>query len=172
MEQIANEMRCRIFAAYWGANCNQVMGATGKIIRISDLSVTVEFGENKTSSCELRDCKLILKPLSSISDEDAIEVAKILLPNYFANMQKGWLVSRDYAVTGYPYIKVHHPKKVSSVQIDPKLVNFDIDGMEDRETGSHDMKPAATIDYLRSKSYDCGYGSIPSLITAQIAISA
>ena len=45
-----------------------------------------------------------------------------------------------------------------SVQIDATLINFDVDGMEDRVTGQHDMKPVEVIDYLRSRSYNIGYG--------------
>ena len=114
--------------------------------------------------------QLLLTPLSKISDEDAVEVAKILIPQCFLNTKKGWQVSRNYTTTGYPYIKIHHPKKVYSVQIDCTLVNFDIDDMEDRVTASCDAKPVALTDYLRSKGYDCGHGSIPSLIAAGVAV--
>ena len=32
------------------------------------------------------------------------------------------------------------------------------------------LRQTEIIDYLRSNSYDCGYGDIPSLIAANIAI--
>ena len=119
-----------------------------------------------------QDCKLILTPLASISDDDAIEVARIILPAHFVGRKTGWIVSRDNQVNKYTYLKVWNPKKVCSVQIDTALVNFDVDGEHDRETGQYDMSPVAVVDFLREKGYDCGYGPFKSLINVGIAIDA
>lgn len=96
---------------------------------------------------------LLLKNLSAISDEDAVDVAKIILPLAFERRTKGWEVIRDYAITGYPYIKIRHKFVTHEVQIDTTLVNFDVDSMEDRVTGQMDMKPCYVIDFLRSRGY-------------------
>lgn len=147
-------------------------GKSYKIVGVSEWegNLQVQTSENDTDWWNIDQCQLILTPLDKISDEDAVDVAKILIPQCFFNTQKGWQVSRNYTTTGYPYIKIHHPKKVYSVQIDCTLVNFDIDDMEDRVTASCDTKPVSIIDYLRSKGYDCGHGSIPNLIAAGVAV--
>lgn len=171
------EFLARCFAAYTGCritcpgksfipNKNSSDGKGGIILSPSILADCHE------GAFHYSDFKLKLRPLSAITDDDAIEVAKILLPQCFANCKNGWQVSRDFTITGYPYIKIHHQKKVFSVQIDCKLVNFDVQDMEDSVTSSTDMKPAVVIDYLRSIGIDCGYAHIPSLIAAGIAISA
>lgn len=38
------------------------------------------------------------------------------------------------------------------------MIGLNNHGMEDRVTGQHDMKPVEVIDYLRSRSYNIGYG--------------
>lgn len=176
--EISNELRARIFAAHMPCAI-KVGDETRKLIGVGWGEGDLQIAEWPDESCEslsdwicnFDDCKLILKPLEQISDADCIEVAKILIPQCFERRTKGWAVRRDFTVTDYPYIKIHHALIMYSVQIDPKLVNFDVDNMDDRETGAHDMRPAAIIDFLRSKSYDCGYGNIPSLIKENIAVS-
>lgn len=171
MEQ---KLTAQIYSAYYGAKV--LIGdslAPDNVALFTENSICT--GRNKIDVelwYKISSAKLILTPLSSITDEHAIEVAKIIMPLCFFNRKLGWKVARNYAVTGYPYIKVWHPKKVLSLQIDPSIVGFDVDNMEDRETGRHDMKPVETIDYLRSKSYDLGYGNIKSLIESGIAISS
>ena len=88
-------------------------------------------------------CQLILKKLEDISDEDAIEVAWILDVNYSNNPDS----EQWYDLDG--------------------LINYVKEEIID---GSRLADVVELIDYLRSKSYDCGYGSIPSLIEAGIAI--
>lgn len=97
--------------------------------------------------------QLILKPLSKISDEDAIEVAKIALPLPFHRHTKGWKVTRDFAITGWPYIKVHNPKNVYSFQIDCTCCWFSIYNMDQSCTQESDIHIVDIIDYLRSHSY-------------------
>ena len=172
------KLTAQIAAAYFDAKVyihDDRLHPSNKIQSIIGVTKTkIVYSESSSSFFDgwfhISACQLILKKLEDISDEDCLEVAKILLPVPFERRTKGWVVSRDFTITGYPYIKIHHPMIVYSVQIDAKLVNFDIDNTEDRETGAHDMKPTAIIDYLRSKSYDCGYGAIPNLIDAGIAI--
>lgn len=171
--EISNELRARIFAAYWGSKVKiDYPSSNFPQYTVVDKLFHSKL-QNKTESLatHYKWNKLILTPLCDITDDDAIEVAKILIPQCFERRAKGWQISRDFTVTGYPYIKIHHRLIMYSVQIDPRLVNFDLDNMDDRETGAHDMKPTTVIDFLRSKSYDVGYGDIPSLIDAGVAVS-
>lgn len=106
-------------------------------------------------------CQLLLTPLSSITDEDAIEVAKIDLG----------------ALNGFEVIKVKRYN--TSIEIDYRWIS-DNESLNLKDGYSYSgwgmgFKPQTyspqITDYLRSKSYDCGYGSIPSLLTAAIAIN-
>lgn len=173
-----NDFLCKMFAAYMCCQIENNSTIVGYNVGFAQGIQTSNNGEIKLLMksdkqhqwISISNCKLILAPLRHISDEHAIEVTKLLIPNCFLNQKSGWKVSRDFTISGYPYIKIHHPKKVYTIQIDPILVNFDVDNMEDRETGGHDMKPASIIDFLRSKSYDCGFMEIPSLIEAGLAL--
>lgn len=94
-----------IAAAYWDAEINlgnKYVDADAIGCLQADISAWHE-------------CKLLLSPLSAISDEHAVEVANI--------------------------------------------------------TEKKDFSASEITDYLRSKGYDMGYGSIPSLIEAGIALN-
>lgn len=81
--------------------------------------------------------------LSEITDEHAVEVAKIVAPNI-----------QD----------LHHLKNIGTNVI------IDIsNGHTIIEVGA--ITFTAVIDYLRYKHYDLGYMHIPSLITAGLAIN-
>lgn len=166
MNKISNEERESVFHAYHKAQVEcKPYGETlrteiGSIKGVQDGLVNVKIPKwQSITSIQYDKCQLLLRNLSSITDEDAIEVARIIVPLMFVNTKKGWIVSRYITVTGYLYVKIHHHKKVWSVQIDVQLVNFDVDGMEERCTRENDMKPVAVIDFLRSKGYNIGYGS-------------
>ena len=135
----SNEFLERVFAAYWGVDCrykNEFGTFEPKVDRQF-------FGNNKLGN----DYKiqLLLTPLSQISDEDAIEVARILGLSYNNDPESecyydlGGLIA-DLTSNSEDYIKMH----------------FNGSGI--------------LIDHLRSRGYDCGYGEIPSLIEAGIAI--
>ena len=117
MEQ---KLTAAIAASYFGADviCAPYGGQpnrkiTGTMIGLNNHGIDIKFPEWQSPHQIATDqCQLILTPLSKISDEDAVEVAKIIMPFCFTNRKNGWKVTRDYAVTGYPYIKIHHPKKV------------------------------------------------------------
>lgn len=172
-KQMVKQLTLQIAAAYLGATVKTKEGLHGTLVGVfkPHNSLNIELGDGSISIGHIiSDCNLVLPHISSITNEDAIEVAKILIPQCFQRRTKGWIVSRDFTITGYPYIKIHHQMIAYTVQIDPTLVNFDVDNMEDRETGGHDMKPVSIIDFLRPK-YDCGHGDITSLIKAGIAIN-
>lgn len=120
----------------------------------------------------ISDCQLLLTPLSEISDEDAIEVAKLAISNSEIKDFKAVQIRReDYGVK--VIIEWFGKEGLSMYWVfitNNRLPQFL------KRTGStlaelHYQFPIQAIDYLRSKSYDCGYGSIPSLLTAAIAIN-
>lgn len=68
-------------AKYWGAKIYSLphLPTVGQCVGIISEVVHVKYVEWKhTVPIQISDCKLILRPLSKITDEDAIMVAKIL----------------------------------------------------------------------------------------------
>ena len=121
-------------------------------------------GTNPNLSCEshtyISDCKLILKPLSLISDEDAIEVAKIYCPFFdFSGVIKSEVFQSK---------RIFH--KTGSICLMPDLSGsiYDFDGLNICDLNY--FRKEKVVDYLRSKSYDCGYGSEKSGIESGWAI--
>lgn len=75
--EITNEIKAKVMMQYWGHDLS-IPGYLGyELDGISELSVKA-FGRNNGmyELFKLDSCKLILKPLSSITDEDAIEAVK------------------------------------------------------------------------------------------------
>lgn len=141
-----NKEKARFFAQYYGQKVYRVEGKEG----------TCYLGGFGLSNPELS--HLLLKPLSSITDEDAILVTDIILGmNVINRYATPWKVTRDFAITGWPYIKVHHPKNIYSLNIDCNLCVFDLYNMEDSCTSEHDMKWCNVIDFLRSRGYALPY---------------
>jgi len=140
--EITPENRAKFFAQYWGQNIfhwkyPEYSTHENVIDKVS--AATVEY-----ANCG----SLLLKPLSSISDEDAIEVAKIACPELFHTRKSGHYVDRSQI----DWISVKHDYNYKSVDID-------IDGYVlvcDESDGSlYERNPnmVHAIDYLRSKGY-------------------
>lgn len=138
--EITPENKAKFFAQYWGQDVlsSDMYGDNGTIY-----SLTM-----KEDSCN--DKWLLLKPLSSISDEDAIEVAKIACPELFHTRKSGHYIERREFENGW--ITVKH-------DINYKSVDIDIDGYilvyNESDDGGYDRNPnmVHAIDYLRSKGY-------------------
>ena len=108
---ITNEERARIFAAYWGAEVFYEYNYDGKHQSTSSvLSVLMDNDDAKG--------QLLLKDLSQISDEDAIEVAKIigckqcgkdgiseLIPHLLYVMRNGDLIKGEVMVKVIDYLR-------------------------------------------------------------------
>ena len=90
---------------------------------------------------KISDCQLLLTPLAKISDEDAVEVAKIIKPEWKIEdaLDNNWADSFNAKI-------VRNLAKL------------------------YPQTAREMWDYLRSKSYDCGYGSDKSGIEAGWAI--
>lgn len=128
----------QIAGAYIGAQVEWQGNRTAKVIDVIDTKY-------------LADCRLILTPISAISDEDAVVVAKI--------------------------INAHHPHS-ECLKFDYSLVKL---GYQVEANYSSSLFNYDVTDYLRSDKrpdgtpkpvYDLGYMGIRSLIDAGIAISS
>lgn len=138
----------REFTPYLPCKCiDTITGNTVEVFGYSHDTGMVEFwamkGHNDSDWGNIEFFKLILTPLSEITDEDAIIVADLGASSGNGGITYGLQIIRD--------------------------IRFGRDGVLEVRNAKRFIK---IIDFLRSKSYDCGYGSIPSLITAGIAINS
>lgn len=143
----SKEFLAAMYGAYWGEDrvidiaCEQrfrdnIWHTSYGIKRLNSYSVPVG-----VSLSEI--IKLALKPLSSISDEDAIEVAKIASAYGVDN-----IITAENGRYLVGICKTHTDNWFSTYGIDWLMA----------------------FDYLRSKGYDCGFRDVSSLIEAGLAI--
>lgn len=114
----------------------------------------------------LDSCKLILTPLSEISDEHAIEVAKCFYPLSFkGNCNTGWIVQRDKI---YPneILNINHKCNAFSFNVD--LVDGNVTLYRDGEYDPGGSNVAA-VDKIREFWYMLPYKGV-DLFKAGIAI--
>lgn len=126
-------------------------------------------------------CQLILTPLSKITDEHAIEVALICKRDYHRHFVVSDIKSQYSETTekGYNILWITFDSLSTNIAGHSDINKHKI-GISSWGSVSHyfdgELSPVnmsrEIIDYLRSKSYDCGHGSIPSLIAAGIAIDS
>lgn len=134
MEEISNEERVRVFLAHLG--CSVIYGYNGRERR------GVVTGNSATDGLEIFDsrrtthlhhnvdpilCALLLTPLSKISDEDAIEVARTGRANFMT----------DHA-------GIHSGKQL-------------VFELWDQHPHIRPDRVVEITDYLRPKGYNCGY---------------
>lgn len=138
----------KIVATLTGVSVNDGLETTYKRRRKSITGDYVSgdylsFKPNGNHNTDALHCKPILTPLSEITDEDAVEVAKM----YY---------DKD----------IHHTigsgKNLIMHIIHPDVSNILV----------YSYSLIYILDYLRSRHYDCGYMHIPSLIAADLAISS
>lgn len=130
-----------MFATYWNSGVRYTYGHPNENIN-NELSSNVKNAIDNLNNLRYKDFKLILIPLSDITDNHALEVA-----NIFENdIVLEW--GEEFAIEVGKRI-VRDINKFPSQYLE-KYFNL--------------------LDYLRSKSYDCGYMNIPSLIQAGYAI--
>lgn len=136
------ENKAKFFAQYWG---QKVLSSSYHYPNIYE----VNRGNIRTEEQDF----LELKPISKISDEDAIEVARIVSPSLFfglGNNNKHY-VDRN---TEPDWISIKHNKKVISVDID-----FDGYIYEYHEDLGYTRPSKSFVgtDFLRSKGYALPY---------------
>jgi hypothetical protein len=167
----------QILGAYIGA---QVKATTesgefiGKIHSICHDIISIATGiegavPNITSEWFYFDqCQLILTPLSAISDEDALEVARIIYNKEFPT--SAWKLNRN----NYPDFVAFENKDdddysifFSSATEDPRDPCIEAFMPNNQHTTMF-----VVADYLRSKNYDLGHLEIKSLIEAGVAVDS
>lgn len=166
-----NEFLAAMFAAYWGTvvahPCDMCAFEYRGVRIISDVDPVRprmwgdwSGGTNPNMSCESYadwvDCKLILTPLSEISDEDAIEVAKIM----------GWEGCDEERCWLGTAAVLHYFTDFSGWE------DSEFDTAKNRNIVCYNYFVLSYIkiaDFLRSKSYDCGFRQYTSLIAAGFA---
>jgi hypothetical protein len=149
--EINNENKSKFFALYWGQS--------------------IGFVKNDMNGWEVGKCNFIdsieLKPLSSISDEDAIEVAKIC-----HQMDNGWeIVKRNNTEFGsvhlhrkgnvndiyHTSITFHYAEVIANHHFlkteDDDAVSFKVNIGKINQTEKKPVPYIAIVDYLRSKGY-------------------
>ena len=129
------ENKTKFFAQYWGQHLIIMDYFLRKIDHVTLYEIEA-------------DDILQLKPISKISDEYAIEVAKIVSPSLFlssGNDNKHFIDKSEK-----DWISVKHKRKIFSVDID--LDGYVYEYHED-EGYTRPSKSYAGTDYLRSKGY-------------------
>lgn len=178
-----NEFLSRMFAAYMG--CEAKYSSDDSIYTIGGVSISegmaqFEWSRNVDWWNITDETKLILSPLSAITDEHAIEVAKIVTKGYCRHFTEGQIT----------FGRVDETKRIGVFRngaVD-NIVSILPDGIL-YYTPEHDIKSTmgdlsvsnrvyfvpnaiSAYDFLRSKSYDCGFQHIKSLIEAGLALNS
>lgn len=168
-EQVTNEFLAGMFHAYAGCDAigqdarnTNFPHEKGHVVEVSRHSVTIE-STSGLHEFALFECEPILTPLSEISDEDAVEVAKIAKVSnpVITRQDYGILVSGDNGAEG----KRNHAR---TVRVYYRWSNTRV--MDGRFEVIEYCLPIA--DYLRSRGYDLGFMHIPSLIEAGLAVKS
>jgi len=141
------ENKAKFFALYWGQPIFKYYGkhTTGE-----------KFALDFKNFGALHNGFLELKPLSQITDEDAIELSKIIAPDLFmsAGNDNKHFIDRRFEPA---WITVRHRRKIQSVDID-----FDGYTCICNEEEEYLRNPYAHsgIDFLRSKGYALPWNGI------------
>lgn len=178
-----NKLTAQIAGAYLGCDVkHSTMGRSGigKLTAIRKDVLGISDEDDIYGSWINTDyCQLLLRPLSEITDEDAVQVANMKKRECHteftvSNMQHAlhqtskdgynilWIDFQSFSINHAGHSQVHKHKIGISTW---GSVTHYYDGELSQVNDSRQI-----IDYLRSRSYDCGYGNIPSLIQAGIAI--
>lgn len=163
------EDKARVFGLYWGCECIVYSHEEGAK---NDIRVVSE----RLLSYPLHDCQLILRPLSKISDEDAVEVAKIILSKG-SEWQPIEIVRWDWCTKIIVKIEPGIMDAETTIEMYISIVNEgDIEWTWDYKKGNstgmsqqHCPNVSHAYDFLRSRGYALPYKGI-DLFEAGIAI--
>lgn len=145
-----NEFLARVYGAYYGA---PVYDTHKKEYARKVTAGTISYAEDGNLSPFI----LAIVPISEITDEHAIHIAS---RGYNARVGKCDIKStRVYRTSGGVEVELYAGENQTRY-IQRWGIGY--------KTYEHDL---ADIDKLREWGYDCGYGDIPSLIEAGIAIN-
>lgn len=139
------ENKAKFFAQYWGQEV---------LIANPDNNQTIPFNNINPWIYHNTDIAwLELKPLSSITDEEAFEVARIVSPMLFEGNREnsGHFIDKSEPL----WHSIKHEKKVMMVDID--FDGYVFEYRDDEEGYTRPSYSLAGSDYLRSKGYAMPY---------------
>ena len=147
---MTQKLTAQIAAAYFGCKVKVPHGESfviGKMESVTERAIYF-YQKEDVWSMGIPACQLILTRLEDITDEHAVGLFKAY--------------HNGESITIYSKKEKNDAEmaEVSKTELVPKYKIHRIENIQ------------KIIDYLRSKNYDCGYGSIPSLISAGIAVDA
>lgn len=181
---VIKNLTATLAANYLGCPIKTKEGITGTLVGVfaSYGTCNIEFPDESISVGHLlSECQLMLIPISEILDEHAIELLKIA--NYHPFLASDWhkIKMLDFHIERITKlsecIKVKHSFRCFEGYfvigyLDNMHLHFEMQNEYEDSIESSIWQPHRLVDYLRSLGYDCGYGSISSLIEAGIAISS
>lgn len=152
----------KLNSAIVGAYMPKEVMYNGELRAVYGISAYEVILYNKRDGCEhdyvaYEHCQLILLSFDKISDEDAVEVGKAF---GLKNMDGHYYEWIGKAIITH-YFTMYSPW-------DDGI--FDTASNRGLVTNIHSRNYLKLIDCLRLKDYDCGHGSIPSLIAAGVAV--
>ena len=172
---MTQKLTAQIAAAYFGCKVKVPHGESfviGKMESVTERAIYF-YQKEDVWSMGIPACQLILTRLEDITDEHANKVAKII---YAINVE-------DISDRAFSVKRVEGAIETENEDMDMSLIisseggfvfydNSVIAYSDVSECAIPVINQSAAIDYLRSQNYDLGYGSIPSLIAAGIAVDA
>ncbi|MDV7696286.1 hypothetical protein N6B72_05070 [Chryseobacterium soli] len=135
------ENKTKFFALYWGTRC---------LVDLNNKGEFINYPIEQSNMYRIEESHLELKPVSMISDEDALAVAKIVSPMLFEGKgdKGGHFIDKSEEKSGW--ISVKHKQKIISVDIDFEGFVFEY---HDDESYLRPLLTPGGTDYLRSKGY-------------------
>jgi hypothetical protein len=151
MNQLTNEEKCKVFTMYWGNVCfiNGIGGQS--VLSLIDCN---DIGLGRISG------KLLLTPLSSITDEDAIAVAKMATHLHDNNTWRLVKIVREKGMAKVYFKDLWN--KHDQYDYHVKVAPFPLQGCFRSYKGEildqqHYQFPLDAYDYLREKGYALPY---------------
>lgn len=133
------ENKAKFFAQYWG---QLIIGD------VNNAGEKVIYPVEKSNMYRFEETRLELKPISSITDEDAIEVAKIVLNYYKSDKTIEIPINSKFVVNKiHKDIDVWFRDLLINIHTTTSTTSFVIDNKEFLSS------PIDVYDYLRSKGY-------------------
>ena len=162
--EYTNEFLAGMYGAYYGCKCRMVQDNNNFNLNAKVDPMNIQ----RVLSGRYQSCKLLLKQLSSITDEDATQVAKMAIGEHpFTIDRSTEKVVKVKAIPDVSYLSIAEPNHIFICT---------------EKEGDTDFLPipnnVSIIDYLRAKGYDCGYSgfnngefkTVPSLTEEGLAI--
>lgn len=147
--EITNEIKVKVFAQYIGQKVsvkNETYnngGYTGTILGVCSVrGILVEHPLGSDGDEKIDNCKLILKPLSQITDDDAYEVARILFSKEYKGHNITYSKNSICVTVMIPNTTINHS------------VNISFDGNLSNTNGYGLRNMLEVYQYMQSKGYD------------------